>query len=190
MVLTTIGCEKNMEDLGLPRGIPVDLDYGDIGEFLEEEVAASAFSQASSIHNFRLENGRRYHEYKEGHPFPHDQVSRENEVSLHHLVLLILDHRLFLSPIDEASLRCVADVGTGEALWAENVAQRYPDAQVVGFDTVQRDRSILPNCSFIEQDVTEEWVLNNPSMQFDLVHIRNLFVGVKDWKRVYQQCFE
>ncbi|OCT50058.1 putative SAM dependent methyltransferase [Cladophialophora carrionii] len=182
--------EKKMEDLNLPGGIPVDSEYGGFEVLEDEDVADSAYSQASSIHNFRVEHGRRYHEYKEGHPFPYDEVSKENEASLHHLILLLLGDRYFLSPIDESRLRCIADVGTGSGFWAEGVAQRYPDAEVIGFDTIHHPLSIEPNCSFIIQDVTDDWVLNHPDMLFDLVHIRNLFVGVKDWKPVYQQCFE
>lgn len=180
---------QNMEDLNAPGGIPVDSAYGGF-EVLEEEGADSAYSQASSIHHFRVEHGRRYHEYKDGHPFPYDEVSNENEATLHELVLLLLNHRYFLSPIRDDALRCVADVGTGQGLWAEGVAQRYPDTQVVGFDTVYQEPSVEPNFSRIIQDVTEEWVLDDLEMKFDLIHIRNLFVGVRDWENVYTQCFE
>jgi SAM-dependent methyltransferase len=183
------GLDKDMEDLNVPP-ISVDEEYGQGFEFLEEEVADSAYSQASSIHNFRMENGRRYHEYKEGHPFPYDEVSRDNEASFHELLYVLLDRRYFLSPITESALHCVADVGTGEGLWAEAVAERYPNAQVVGLDTIPHQRPIEPNCSFIEQNVTEEWLLDNPRMKFDLIYIRNLFVGVTDWEPVYAQCFE
>ena len=184
------GLEKNMEDLNVPGGIPVDSRYGGSNEFLEDEVADSAYSQASSIHNFRVENGRRYHEYKEGHPFPYDEVSKDNEASLHEMMYLLLDHRYFLSPIEASSLRCVADVGTGEGLWAEGVAEKYPEIEVVGLDTILHQRSIEPNCSFIEQNISEDWVLNDPSMKFDLIHIRNIFAGVADWGPVYTHCFE
>ena len=180
-----------MEDLNLPNSISVDQDYGGF-EFLEEEdgTADSAYSIASSVYNFRVENGRRYHDYKDGHPFPYDEVSNDNEASLHCLVLRLLDDRYFLSPIDESRLRCVADVGTGQALWAEGVAERYPDTEVVGIDTIVRERSVMPNCSFILQDACDEWVLDNPNMKFDLIHIRNLFVGVRDWESLYAHCFE
>ena len=188
LVMTT--CEKNMEDLNLPGGIPVDPDYGESSEYPEDDVADSAYSQASSIHNFRVEHGRRYHEYKEGHPFPYDEITRKNEVCFHELIYLLLDHRYFLAPLDESNLRHVADVGTGDGFWAEAVAQRYPDTEVVGIDTIFHGRSIEPNCSYLVQDVTEEWVLDQPSMLFDLIHIRNLFVGVTDWQPVYAQCFE
>ncbi|KIY02348.1 uncharacterized protein Z520_02486 [Fonsecaea multimorphosa CBS 102226] len=178
-----------MEDLNLSSSIPVDEDYGEF-EFLEDEEASSAYSVASSVYNFRVENGRRYHDYKDGHPFPYDQVSEENEQVLHEMILVLFDNKFFVSPIDESALHCIVDVGTGKGLWAEGVAERYPDAHVVGIDTIQHERSLQPNFSFILQDATDEWVLDDPSMKFDLVHIRNLFVGVRDWDALYAQCFE
>ncbi|OAG36584.1 hypothetical protein AYO21_09241 [Fonsecaea monophora] len=178
-----------MEDLNIASSIPVDEDYGEF-EYLEDEEASSAYSVASSVYNFRVENGRRYHDYKDGHPFPYDEVSEENEQVLHAMVLVLFDNRYFISPVDEANLQCVVDVGTGKGLWAEGVAERYPHVQVVGIDTIQHERSLQPNCSFILQDATDEWVLDDPSMKFDLVHIRNLFVGVRDWDALYAQCFE
>jgi SAM-dependent methyltransferase len=145
---------------------------------------------ASSAHNFRVEHGRRYHDYKDGHPFPHDEVSGENDTVMHEMCLLLLDDRYYLSPIDESALQAVADVGTGLGLWAEGVAERCPDTQVVGIDLMPHERTTHPNCSFIISDATEEWVLDDPRMKFDLVHIRNLFGGVRDWAVLYKHCFE
>ncbi len=183
--------DKDMENLNLPNIIPVDAEYGRF-EYPEDEEddGSSAYSVASSVHNFRVENGRRYHDYKDGHPFPHDEVSQENEIVMHEMSLLLLDNRYFLSPIDESSLHAIADVGTGLGLWAEGVAERYPDTKVVGIDLTPHERPSLPNCSYMIADVTDEWVLDEPDMKFDLIHIRNLFVGVKDWASVYKNCFE
>ncbi len=179
-----------MQNLNVPGGIPVDSDYGESSQFLEDDVADSAYSQASSIHNWRVEHGRRYWEYRDGHPFPYDDMTKQNEASLHELIYLLLDHKYFMSPMDESSLQHVADVGTGEGFWAEAVAERYPDIEVTGIDKMVRDRSVVPNCSWLQQDVTEEWILDQPATKFDLIHIRSLFVGVKDWQPVYAQCFE
>ena len=109
---------------------------------------------------------------------------------MHEMILCVFDNKWYLSPIDESGLCCVADVGTGLGFWAEGVAEQYPNAQVVGIDLTPRESSVHPNCSFIVSDATEEWVLNQPSMKFDLVHIRSMFGGVKDWPALYKQCFE
>lgn len=184
--------EKDMDDLNLPSIIPVDAEYGRYAYDSEdpEDDEQSAYSVASSMYNFRVEHGRRYHDYKNGHPFPHDEVSEENEYCMHAMINCLLGNKLYLSPILESDLHCVADVGTGLGLWAESFAERYPDTEVVGIDLTPHDRPTLPNCSYIVSDATEEWVLDRPSMKFDLVHIRSLFVGVSDWPQLYQRCFE
>ncbi|KIW43922.1 hypothetical protein, variant [Exophiala oligosperma] len=180
-----------MDDLNLPTVIPVDENYGRFSVLEEEDRdASSAYSMASSAYNFRMENGRRYHDYKDGHPFPHDEVSEENEITMHEMCLLIFEDKYFLSPVDESNLRAVADIGTGRGYWAEGVADRFPDAQVVGMDLTPHARNILPNCSFMLADATEDWVLDDPSMKFDLVHIRSLFGGVRDWAALYKNCFD
>lgn len=180
-----------MENQNSPGLIPVDEDYGRYHIPEEEDRdGSSMYSIASSTHNFIVEHGRRYHDYKEGHPFPHDAVSRENETLMHEMCLLLFDNEHFLSPIAEPSLHAVADVGTGLGLWAEGVAERYPDTQVVGMDLTPRERTTHPNCEFMIADATEEWVLDTPTMKFDLVHIRYLFAGVRDWTALYKHCFE
>ena len=183
--------DKDMENLNIPSTIPVDESYGQHQfELDDEDDSTSAYSIASSAYNFRLENGRRYHDYRDGHPFPHDEVSEENEIVMHHMMLVLLDNMYYLSPIPESSLRFVADVGTGLGLWAEGVAERYPNAHVVGIDTAPHERPTSPNCSYMIADATEEWILDDPFMKFNLVHIRSLFVGVRDWAGLYKQCFE
>ena len=182
--------DKGMDNLNIPSTIPVDQSYGRTQfELDEEDDSTSTYSVASSMYNFRMENGRRYHDYKDGHPFPYDEVSEENEIVMHHMMLALLDNKYYLSPLPESSLRCVVDVGTGLGLWAEGVAERYPDTQVVGIDMAPHERPTHPNCSYILADATEEWILDDPSMKFDLVYIRSLF-GVRDWPALYRQCFE
>ncbi|KIX07729.1 uncharacterized protein Z518_02383 [Rhinocladiella mackenziei CBS 650.93] len=184
--------DKDMDNLNLSNVIPVDEDYGryQYEEREEEQDATSSYTIASSVYNFRVENGRRYHDYKDGHIFPSDDVSQENEMIGHEMILLLLDNKYYLSPIDESSLGCVADVGTGMGLWAEGVAEKYPDATVVGIDTTPHERTTHPNCSFIISDATEEWVLDDPSMKFDLVHLRYMFGAIKDWAALYKQSFD
>lgn len=47
--------------------------------------------------------------------------------------MLITDFRLHLSPIGNNPQR-ILDIGTGTGIWAMQVADRYPSAQVIGTD--------------------------------------------------------
>jgi hypothetical protein len=187
---------EKMEQLQLPEEIPVDEDYARLaqaGEEEEEEEAdlSSAFSMASSKYNFHWENGRLYQDYRSGHPFPHDDKAQENEMVLHAMLMFIMEDKLIAAPVDEESLRHVLDVGTGMGLWAEDVADKYLECQVVAVDMVPREDSVRPNCEFLCFDVTQDWIFNKP-VKFDLIHMRCLFASIPPdhWPQLYKQCLE
>ena len=50
----------------LPDDIPVDTSYGAFLGYDSDGAAESVRSLASSTHDFRYENGRRYHGYRDG----------------------------------------------------------------------------------------------------------------------------
>ena len=172
--------------------IPVDETYAQLGSRDEDDDASSAFSIASTKYNFHWESGRLYHDYRSVHPFPYDDVSQENERVLHSLVLFLLEDKLIAAPADPRTFKNVLDVGTGLGLWAEDVADRYENCQVLGVDTVSQT-TVLPNCHFIPGfDVVEEWVFDNPNINFDFIHIRSLFASLaaERWPQLYRQCFQ
>lgn len=179
-----------MDDLNLPSEIPVDEDYG-LNRELEYDDS-SAYSIASTKYNFTWENGRLYHDYKAGHPFPYDERSQENEQVLHEMMLYIMDDKYFASPVNGDQLRHVLDIGSGLGMWAEGVADRFPECNVIGVDSAPCPDSLIPNCQFEVADVTEEWLFINPEVKFDLIHMRSLFASFKgdEWLSLYKQCLE
>lgn len=49
-----------------------------------------------------------------------------------HLFLLLLDNKLHLAPL--LSPQRILDLGTGTGIWAINMADQYPSAEVIGTD--------------------------------------------------------
>jgi methylase of polypeptide subunit release factors len=49
-----------------------------------------------------------------------------------HLFLLLLDDKLHLAPL--LSPQRILDLGTGTGIWAINMADQYPSAEVIGTD--------------------------------------------------------
>jgi hypothetical protein len=183
-----------MDHFQLPDNIPVDDDYARFAETLDDDDGdTSAFSIASTRYNFRWENGRLYQDYRNPGPFPYlDDLSQENEQVLHSMVLYILEDNLIAAPVRPENLGNILDVGTGMGLWAEDIADRYENCQVLGVDTQPHETSVRPNCRFECFDVSNDWILDSPNLKFDFIHIRSLFASLRltDWPVLYGECMK
>ncbi|KAF3391089.1 Secondary metabolism regulator LAE1 [Talaromyces pinophilus] len=148
---------------------------------------------ASPLQAYKYENNRRYHAYREGSYWgPNDEQDAYHQRVAHHLFTLVLQDRLYLAPI--AQPRHVLDVGTGIGLWASNISDAHPKAQILGTDLSplwHSDFTIRPNLTFEVDDCCSNWTyLDEGREPFDLIHIRCLYGSVKDWRKLYQQALE
>jgi|TARA_R110002003_G_scaffold463_2_gene20029 hypothetical protein len=85
----------------------------DSGSLLGDETD----TLASCILNYRIENGRQYHAYRDGAYWgPNDELAKEILDFAHHMYLLTLDQKLHLAPLQ--SPQTILDVGTGTGIWA------------------------------------------------------------------------
>ncbi|KAI9711588.1 MAG: hypothetical protein M1820_002153 [Bogoriella megaspora] len=148
---------------------------------------------ASFITDYRYENGRRYHSFRDGAYWgPNDDRQNELVDLAHHMYLITLDGNLHLAPIGEGGVRGnvheILDIGTGTGIWAIDMADEYPSARVTGTDLspIQPD-FVPPNCSFEIDDVTLEWTF--PDDRFDFIHIREMFGCIPDWDFFLQQAW-
>ncbi|KAF4872792.1 putative methyltransferase tdiE [Colletotrichum siamense] len=139
-------------------------------------VASSSVSLSDSIRDFRIENGRTYHKYKDGH-------------LQHHLCLLTIDNRLGLAPPNDpdSKVKRVLDVGTGTGIWAIDFGDEHPDAEVIGFDlSPTMSDFVPPNVKFEIDDLDEEW---NWSQPFDYIHSRFMNGSIGNWKNFAKKIF-
>ena len=141
----------------------------------------------SCYSRFRWENGRRYHSYRDGAYWgPNDEIHNDQQDIAHHAWRLALGNNLYLAPISNPER--ILDVGTGTGIWAIEIAEMFPDAQVVGTDLSPTQPTwVPPNCIFEVDDVTQEWTFRKDS--FDFIHSREMFGSIPDWDEYFQQCY-
>lgn len=105
------------------------------------------------------------------------------------MLTLLLEHRLYLAPLDTLKLYRILDVGCGTGIWAIDFADAHPATEVIGIDLSPIQPSWTPpNCHFAIDDVEEEWTY--PSDHFDFIHIRCLMGSISSWPKLYGQAFD
>jgi SAM-dependent methyltransferase len=186
----------------------LDDDYGDDGDEVEDadddddddddDETSSNYSSVSgdSLPPLNI-YGHSYH--GSGRIYISQDANEDERLRLQHeLYKLCLDGRLHdvKLPIEdeqEGNRRGggekfhILDVGSGNGLWAVDVARRYPSADVLGIDisSAMLPKDVPANLTFEIADVAEPW----PPRLYDFIHIRNLAGGgVRDWDRLLTEA--
>ncbi|EXJ66054.1 uncharacterized protein A1O5_10668 [Cladophialophora psammophila CBS 110553] len=164
-----------------------DLEDDDNDSAYGDEASTETTSISSWIRDYRVENGRTYHAFKDGKYWgSNDEEANQHHDIGHNLYLRTLNNRLFLAPIDPNPSQ-ILDLGTGTGAWAIDVADLYPSAVVTGTDLSPIQPTwVPPNVRFEIDDMESEWTFDPNS--FDLIHIRGLHGTIEDWPALYAQC--
>ncbi|KAL8846140.1 MAG: hypothetical protein Q9198_011319, partial [Flavoplaca austrocitrina] len=133
------------------------------------------------MEDYTYENGRRYHAFRAGeYPLPNDEMEQDRMDLLHHIWRLMLGGGLLISDIHEPQR--ILDVGTGTGIWAIDIADEYPEAQVIATDLSPIQPAwVPPNCQFYVDDAESDWDFE----PLDLIHGRSLGGSISDWPRFY-----
>ncbi|KAK5043512.1 hypothetical protein LTR84_011926 [Exophiala bonariae] len=177
---------ESAEDLHVLEPVSDDADSA-YSELIDSNMSASL---ASSVLNYRYENGRRYHAYREGQYYlPNDEQEQGRLGMLHHIFILVLDGALFRSPLQQISPQRVLDLGCGTGLWSIQFADDLPQSLVIGVDLSPiQPNWVPPNCKFYVDDIESEW--NYSQMEhFDYIHGRALCGSIADWPGLFTQSF-
>ncbi|KAK5093679.1 hypothetical protein LTR70_005678 [Exophiala xenobiotica] len=134
---------------------------------------SSAYSLASLPTEYMIEHGRHFPNRDGLSPFPRgDDVARANELALHNLMFHLCGK---------------------QGLWAKNMADLLPEAQITGIDVFPLDGEGRENLGFVLQSHNDQWILDEILQQFgkfDFVYARHLFASSQDYPEFYKQCLE
>jgi len=182
-------------ELAVPEATaPVEVDdrsNSDADSSLGQDDLSTTESITSSILNYRHENGRTYHAYKEGsYLYPNDEEESDRLDLQHHLWGLTLDGKLGNAPPAEkgASPARVLDIGTGTGIWSMDFGDEHPDSHVIGTDLSPiQPKVVPPNVEFQIDDAEAEWVFSEP---FDYIHSRVMNSAIGDWPALIKRCYK
>ncbi|KAL7266005.1 NAD(+) salvage pathway protein, partial [Rhizina undulata] len=78
---------------------------------------------------------------------------------MHHVCLLANRGELFLAPVGEDwNPQRILDIGTGSGIWAIDMADQYPSAEVIGVDLSPiQPNWVPPSLKFEVDDIEDEW---------------------------------
>jgi SAM-dependent methyltransferase len=152
-----------------------------------EETESYTTSLASNITDYKFKNGRRYHAYKEGsYIFPNDERESDRLDIIHKMVEVAMGGKLHFAPIKDP--KRILDIGTGTGIWAMEIGDEFPNADVVANDLSPiQPRWVPPNVHFEIDDAEADWTYSQP---FDFIHCRTMAGSIKDWPKLFRQCYE
>lgn len=128
-----------------------------------ESLLSSSTTLSSSVTRYHYEHGRRYHAYQAGkYYFPNDEKELKRMDIEHYNQKLQMDGRLFACPIAQENVYEVLDLGTGTGMWAIEMADTFPSAQVLGIDlSPVQPCWVPPNCKFEVDDFELDWYVKS-----------------------------
>ncbi|RPA77954.1 putative TAM domain methyltransferase [Ascobolus immersus RN42] len=170
---------------------PIEIGTEDDESCYGSSIGSDTTSLSSSVFDYVYENGRRYASQRSGnYLLPNDEIEQERLDMFHHMYNLILRGELHLAPITERPLRRVLDLGTGTGVWAVDMGDLYPEAEILGTDLSPiQPNWVPPNVKFEVDDFELEWAYKKDEA-FDYIHGRGMLGAVKDWQALANQCYE
>lgn len=145
-------------------------------------------SITASVLDYEFENGRRYHAYKAGsYPLPNDEQELERIDIKHHVTMLLSGGNLHIAPL--LNPKRILDIGTGTGIWAIEMAEQYPDAQVIGIDLSPIQPQWLPQNVRFEIDDCEAKHWTWPEDHFDYVHSRYMIASIGNWASLVRKAY-
>ncbi|KAK1637579.1 S-adenosyl-L-methionine-dependent methyltransferase [Colletotrichum phormii] len=166
---------------------PDDADAAGDASAIDERISNYTVSLSSSVVDYPMEYGRRYHAFRpEAYFAPNDDAGTERLDMCHALMVKAIGSKLYLAPRDKSKMRIILDIGTGTGLWAVEIGDIFTDAEVVGNDLSAIQPSWAPpNVRFEVDDVESPWV----EQKYDYIMCRYMAGSILDWPKLVKNIY-
>ncbi|GME52733.1 Methyltransferase type 12 [Neofusicoccum parvum] len=182
-----------MADQGAVQTVDIDPEYFQDTDStrgsVEDELSSFTASITSSVTNYPMQHGRRYHAYKDGsYIMPNDEQEQDRLDMAHAMATKLIGDKLYLAPLPNNFSGKILDAGCGTGVWAINMGDKFPDAEIRGVDLSPIQPSwVPPNVKFEVDDIEGEWGYGE---KFDYIFARYLCAAIQDWPKLMRQAFE
>ncbi|KAF5491980.1 Secondary metabolism regulator LAE1 [Colletotrichum siamense] len=154
----------------------------------DDQISSYTASLTSSVLNYPTEYGRRYHAFRAGaYNFPNDEDEMDRLDLTHCMERKTIGGELFLAPISD-NVQRIMDVGTGTGIWAIEMAEMFPSAEIIGNDlSAIQPEWTPPNIKFEIDDVEDTWVGHQP---YDFIFSRYMAASLADWPKYVGNIYD
>ncbi|KAK0727794.1 S-adenosyl-L-methionine-dependent methyltransferase [Lasiosphaeria miniovina] len=169
--------------------IEIDDALRDDDSAIGSQVSAFTESLSSSVVDYPIKHGRRYHKFRSGaYPFPNDEDEMDRLDMTHELMYVGTGEKHYLAPVEESKLHRILDLGTGTGIWAITIGDEFPNAEVIGNDlSAIQPTWIPPNVKFEVDDIESPWVYG---AKFDWIFCRYLTACILDWPKLVKNAYD
>ncbi|KAK1987221.1 methyltransferase domain-containing protein [Colletotrichum cereale] len=175
-----------------PEIAPIEHDEGadafDTASTVEERWSSYTGSLTSSVVDYPTEHGRRYHAFRSGSYWgPNDENEMDRLDFNHMLMVKVIGDELYLAPLDKTKTHRILDIGTGTGVWAMQMGEEFPNAEIIGNDlSAIQPTWVPPNVKFEIDDVESRWVIPKP---YDFIFCRYMAASLGNWPKLVQRIF-
>ncbi|KAF0329586.1 methyltransferase domain-containing protein [Colletotrichum asianum] len=172
-----------------PALLEVDDAVDNDSSSIDEQITTYTRSLSSSIVDYPVDYGRRYHAFRRGaYVLPNDDLEMERLEVTHAMAVKAIGNRLYLAPLEKDRVQRILDIGTGIGIWAIEMADVFPNAEIIGNDLSAIQPGWVPsNVKFEIDDVESSWA---GVEKYDYIFVRHMLVSIADWPKLVRNVFK